>query len=467
MIAGLWDDVAMHSPNDTKIVHLKLSLNLMLHSLVPVPLGAFQINKLISIRESELSNEQDPHPQQKQQVIFSLIVPTYNESKNLAQLVEVLSRLLDNYFENKFDRKDVSTDELTYELIIVDDDSPDLTWQVGLDLLPNYPKLRVMRRQDEKGLSTAVIRGWQASQGEILGVIDGDLQHPPETLTQMLDQMFTPDRDLPNVDLVVASRHVEGGGVSDWGFIRRVLSRGAQMLGLLILPNVIGRVSDPMSGYFMVRRSAIANCAMNPLGYKILIEVLGRGQIGAVAEVGYVFQERQEGESKVTWRQYVDYILHLLRLRSRGRITKIREKLQVPIQRFLRFGLVGLSGVFVDMAILYLLRDVSTLGWGLTRSKIISSEIAVINNFLWNDLWTFRDISSQQVGWHKRIRRFLKFNFICLFGIILNILILNFLYNYLHINQYLANLIAIAIVTIWNFWFNLKLSWRVTQTKNY
>ena len=215
----------------------------------------------------------------------------------------------------------------------------------------------------------------------------------------------------------------------------------------------------------MVRRSAIANCAMNPLGYKILIEVLGRGQIDKVAEVGYVFQERQEGESKVTWRQYVDYILHLLRLRARGRITKIRQKFQVPLQRFLQFGLVGLSGVFVDMAILYLLSDVSTLGWGITRSKIISSEVAVINNFLWNDLWTFRDISSQQVGWHKRIRRFLKFNFICLIGIVLNILILNFLYNYLHINQYLANLIAIAIVTIWNFWFNLKLSWRVTQTK--
>ena len=445
----------------------------MLYSLIPVPLGAFQINEISSTIESELSNPQNLSIPQKQQVLFSLIVPTYNESKNLAHLVEVLSQLLDNYFEKKFDGKGESTKNLTdnltgnltYELIIVDDDSPDLTWQVGMDLLPNYPQLRVMRRQGEKGLSTAVIRGWQASQGEILGVIDGDLQHPPETLTEMLDQMFTPNRDLPNVDLVVASRHVEGGGVSDWGFIRRVLSRGAQMLGLLILPNVIGRVSDPMSGYFMVRRSAIANCTMNPLGYKILIEVLGRGQIDKVAEVGYVFQERQEGESKVTWRQYVDYILHLLRLRSRGRITKIRQKIQVPLQRFLQFGLVGLSGVFVDMAILYLLSDVSTLGWGLTRSKIISSEVAVINNFLWNDLWTFRDISSQQVGWHNRIRRFLKFNFICLFGIVLNILILNFLYNYLHINQYLANLIAIAIVTIWNFWFNLKLSWRVTQTK--
>ncbi|OYQ65773.1 sulfonate ABC transporter permease [Pseudanabaena sp. SR411] len=419
----------------------------MSYSLIPVPSGSFQVNELLFSEEIIESNLGQDSQHQKQSVSFSLIVPTYNESKNLAKLVEILTQLLNNYFNDN------------YELIIVDDDSPDLTWQVGLDLLPNYPQLRVMRRQGEKGLSTAVIRGWQASKGENLGVIDGDLQHPPETLLKMLDEMTK------GADLVVASRHVEGGGVSDWGFIRRFLSRGAQMLGLLILPNVIGRVSDPMSGYFMVRRSAIANYPMNPLGYKILIEVLGRGNIAKVAEVGYVFQERQEGESKVTWRQYVDYILHLLRLRSRGRITKLREKLRVPVKRFLKFGLVGFSGVFVDMAIFYLLSDASTLGWGITRSKVIAAEVAVLNNFLWNDLWTFRDLAEQQSGRRKLIKRFVKFNLICLVGIGLNLIILNLLYNYFGVNKYVANLIAIAIVTIWNFWFNLKLSWRVTQTK--
>ncbi len=416
----------------------------MSYSLTLVPLGSFQVNELLPSEDVAESNFNQSPQQQEETIKFSLIVPTYNESKNLPRLVEVLTELLNNSWHG------------SYELIIVDDDSPDLTWQVGLDLMPNYPQLRVMRRQGEKGLSTAVIRGWQAAQGDILGVIDGDLQHPPETLLQMLDEMEK------GADLVVASRHVEGGGVSDWGFIRRFLSRGAQMLGLIILPNVIGRVSDPMSGYFMVRRDAIANYPMNPLGYKILIEVLGRGNIGSVAEVGYVFQERQEGESKVTWRQYVDYILHLLRLRSRGRIGKIRKKFQVPVKRFLSYGLVGLSGVFVDMSIFYLL---GTMGWGLTSSKIISSEVAVLNNFLWNDIWTFRDISSLQAGWGKLIKRFLKFNLICLIGIGLNLIILNILYNYFGVDKNLANLIAIAIVTVWNFWFNLKLSWRVTQTK--
>jgi dolichol-phosphate mannosyltransferase len=378
---------------------------------------------------------------------FSLVIPTYNESKNIEALVSILSNLLDRLLPND------------YELIVVDDDSPDRTWEIAQSLMPDYPQLRVMRREDERGLSTAVIRGWQIARGQILGVIDGDLQHPPEVLLKMLEAIDQ------GADLVVGSRHIEGGGVSDWGFARRCLSRGAQLLGLIILPGVVGRVSDPMSGYFMVRHSAIADREMNPLGYKILIEVMGRGNIGEVAEVGYVFQERQAGASKVTWKQYVEYIFHLLRLRSSGRLGRLKQRFKVPVRRFIQFGLVGLSGVFVDMAILYLLHDPRSLGWGLTRSKVIAAELALVNNFLWNDRWTFGDISSQQKGWPKRIKRFIKFNLVCSIGIALNVGILNVLVNFFHFNDYLANLIAIAIVTIWNFWINLKLSWRVTQTK--
>ena len=380
-------------------------------------------------------------------VHLSLIVPTYNEVKNVENIVRILSGLLEEPTGGN------------YEVIIVDDDSPDGTWKVAQSLLEKYPKLRVMRRQEERGLSTAVIRGWQAAEGEILGVIDGDLQHPPETLLKLL-------RAIDNgADMAVASRHVEGGGVSNWSLARRILSRGAQMLGLMILPSVLGRVTDPMSGYFMVRRSSVVGKDLNPLGYKILLEVLARGDVGTVAEVGYVFQERLEGESKVTWKLYKDYLLHLAKLRSRGRISKLRGKLQFPFDRFLRFGLVGLSGVLVDMAIFYLLNDPTSLGWALSRSKLIAGEVAIVNNFLWNDFWTFGDVSSHQRGWTARLRRFIKFNVVCLMGLGLNVLILNGFVNLLHINPYLANLMAIAIVTIWNFWINLKLSWRVTQVK--
>jgi dolichol-phosphate mannosyltransferase len=371
------------------------------------------------------------------------VIPTYNEGRNIVSLVAILSDLLDRSLPED------------YELIVVDDNSPDRTWEIARSLMTDYPHLSVMRRENEKGLSSAVARGWQVARGEILGVIDADLQHPPESILQLLEKMKA------GADLAVASRHVEGGGVSEWSLARRFLSRGAQLLGLLILPSVVGRVSDPMSGYFMVRRSAIAGQTLNPMGYKILLEVIGRGDIETIAEVGYVFQERREGESKVTWKQYIEYILHLLKLRSRGRIGRLRERF--PLDRFIRFGLVGLSGVFVDMAIFYLLSDPAALGWGLTRSKIIAAEMAIINNFLWNDRWTFGDIARGQNRPSQRLKRFLKFNLICLAGLILNVLLLNFFFNVLGIDRYIANLMAIAVVTIWNFWMNLKLSWRVTE----
>ncbi len=367
------------------------------------------------------------------EILLSLILPTYQESQNIPEIVQQLTSKLDTIIP------------AAYELIVVDDDSPDRTWSIALELTDTYPQLRVIRRTEERGLATAVVRGWQAARGKILGVIDADLQHPPEILSQLWQAMTQ------GADLALASRNVEGGGVSEWSILRRILSRGAQILGLLVLPEVIGRVSDPMSGYFLVRRSAIANRILSPLGYKILVETVGRGQIAKIAEVGYEFQERQSGDSKVTALQYIEYILHLLRLRlARSR-------------RFLTFLAVGFSGLVVDMTILYLLTDDQTLHWPLTRSKILAAEVAIINNFLWNDRWTFGDMAAQQQGRRQKLRRFTKFNLVCLIGVGINVLILNIIYNWVIPNQYIANLIAIATATLWNFWINLKLSWRVTD----
>ncbi len=397
----------------------------LLNPLVPLPQGIFQIPAA-----PNLENRSD-----SDWIQLSLVIPTYNEGKNIQELIKILSDLLDGIVPGE------------YELIVVDDDSPDYTWKLAQELTLVYPQLHVMRRENEKGLATAVIRGWQMARGEILGVIDADLQHPPMVLAQLWQKIQQ------GADLAVASRHISGGGVSEWSLGRRILSRGAQMLGLMVLPEVLGKLSDPMSGYFLLRRSTIIERAMNPIGYKILIEVVARGRIRSSAEVGYVFQEREEGESKVIGQHYLEYIRHLWRLR-----LFLWSK-----SRFIRFVLVGLTGVLVDMGIFYLLSDPSTLGWSLTRSKIIAAELAMINNFCWNDLWTFRDISRQQKGIIRRFKRLLKFNVICLSGLILNVLLLNFVFHVLGLNRYLANLIAIAAVTFWNFWFNCKFSWRVTD----
>jgi dolichol-phosphate mannosyltransferase len=367
--------------------------------------------------------------------LLSVVVPTFNEALNIAELVGRLTQLLDEPFGDR------------YEIIVVDDDSPDRTWELAQELAAEYPCLRVMRRRTERGLSSAIIRGWQAARGQVLGVIDADLQHPPEITLELYRVAAR------GADLALASRHLEGGGVSDWSLARRVISRTAQLIGLLILPGVVGRITDPLSGYFMIRRASIEGIELRPIGYKILIEVLARGRFPWIGEVPYVFRERTRGGSKATAKIYLEYLRHLLRLRFAS----------LPLNRFVRFACVGLSGVIVDMGLLFLLSDPSMLGWGLTRSKLIASEMAIVNNFLWNDAWTFADVSAHQRGLAQRLRRFAKFQLICLAGVVLNTTLLNIQFNLLHMNRYVANAVAIAAVTGWNFWLNLKLSWRVAQ----
>jgi dolichol-phosphate mannosyltransferase len=387
--------------------------------LLPVSTGNLFVDSLPAIADRE--------------ILLSLIIPTYQERNNIAEIVKRLTLSLDGIIPNG------------YELIVVDDNSPDRTWAIAEDLTVQYPHLRVLRRTQERGLATAVVRGWQAARGQVLGAIDADLQHPPEVLGQLWQAIRS------GADLAIASRNVEGGGVSEWSLLRRCLSRGAQILGLIILPEVIGRVTDPMSGYFLLRRETIAGKVLSPLGYKISIEAIGRGEIGKIVEVGYEFQERHAGASKVTWRQYLEYIQHLFRLRL------------ARSGRFLRFITVGLSGLAVDMSLLYFFSDARMLALPLILSKILAGESAIINNFLWNDLWTFADLACTQTSNRQKFKRFVKFNLICLTGLLLSLTILNLIYNFIIHDRYIANLMAIFSVTLWNYWFNLKLSWRVTD----
>src|SRR4028119_1058181 len=177
------------------------------NQLLPVPSGPLQIPAVDTFNSTFTDAGTPP-------IYFSLVIPTYNECKNVKSIVEKLSQLLDGILPGN------------YELIVVDDDSPDRTWEVALSLTPEYPQLRVMRREHERGLSTAVIRGWQVARGEVLGVIDADLQHPPETLLQLLAEIQR------GAHLAAARRPAAWGGVSDWSVVRRFLSRGAHTGGV-------------------------------------------------------------------------------------------------------------------------------------------------------------------------------------------------------------------------------------------
>jgi dolichol-phosphate mannosyltransferase len=365
---------------------------------------------------------------------LSVVLPTHNESAHIDAIVEQLIAVLDGI------------SALRYEIIIVDDDSPDRTWQKALQLSYKFPQVRAIRRQGQRDLSTAVLCGWQIARGEVFAVMDADLQHPPETIPALWRAMKR------GADLAVASRNIEGGGVSDWTLPRRIVSRCAQLLGLVVLPEVTGKVSDPLSGYFMVRRSSLEGRELHPLGYKILVEVLARGEVEKISEVPYVFRETPERGSKHSPAVLAQYLKHL----SRIRIHLLKTS------PFVRFCIVGASGTLIDTTMLFLLSDPLTLNWGLTRSKIIAAELALANNFIWNDLWTFGKFSIHQSSLRQRARRFLKFNLLCSVGIILNLIILNIGFNIFHMNRYIANLSAIFVVTFWNYNTNRKLSWRTT-----
>ncbi|MCS6960438.1 MAG: glycosyltransferase [Pseudanabaenaceae cyanobacterium SKYGB_i_bin29] len=377
---------------------------------------------------------------------LSLVVPTYNERENLPVLVSALVEILAEVIPDRF------------EIIIVDDDSPDGTWELAQSLQSNYQQLQVVRRTRERGLATAVICGWQMAQGEILGVIDGDLQHPPATLKNMWAAITE------GADLVVASRYTRGGSVGSWNSIRQFLSRGAVNLALWILPEIAGCLSDPMSGYFLVKRSAIADCELSPIGYKILLEVMARGQIDQVKEVPYTFRERREGSSKVTWRQYEQYIRHLLSLRfavGRGKVA--------PLGRFLRFAVVGLSGVVVDFFVLAICSRIFGFSLLATKtelanlpillSKILAVEIAIINNFIGNEFWTFRDTTIGKTSPKQRLQRFGAFNLACTIGAVINVATFLF-FAKLGVVIGVANLLAIGVSTAWNYVINLKFNWR-------
>lgn len=230
----------------------------------------------------------------------SIVVPTLNESENIVDFLAAVRRTLDACLPKR------------YEVIVVDDDSADGTGDIAAGLMEGFPELRLVRRRNEGGLAAAVIRGWQVARGATLGTINADFQHPPGVLGRLLERQ-------PGADLVVATRHSDGGGLGDWGLTRRVTSWGAAQIGRWLLPEVYARVSDPLSGCYLVRRAAIAGNELRPLGYKSLMEILVRGNVREIHECGYEMRKRERGQSKVHALHPLQYIRHVMRLRAAAR----------------------------------------------------------------------------------------------------------------------------------------------------
>jgi dolichol-phosphate mannosyltransferase len=353
---------------------------------------------------------------------LSLIVPTYCERQNIATLIERVHQSLSSY---------------SYELIVVDDNSPDGTSELAQSLSKDYP-VRVITRRNERGLASAVVQGFKQARGEILGVIDADLQHPPEILPELLGGVRN------GAEVAIASRYVKGGGSEGWSMKRKIISRASKVLAALLLPSIRG-IRDPLSGFFLLRREVIDGVELSPTGYKILLEVLVKGKAREIAEVPYIFREREKGKSNLSAGEGINYLKHLYCLAGSGGTI-----------RFIKFCLVGASGTLVYLGLLSLFTEVFGLFYII--SAAISYETSIITNFTLNDIWTFRDRRSP--GMKSILYRGLKFNLVSIGGLGIHMAILWFFTEVVGLFYLISAIFAIAGAMLWNFTVNTLWTWR-------
>lgn len=349
---------------------------------------------------------------------LSVVIPTYNEAANIGPLLAALDGVLSG---------------VDVEYVVVDDDSKDGTAR----LAAANRRARVIVRKGERGLATAVVRGMREAQGDYVAVMDADFQHPPATVRALLDRARQ-----ASADLVIGSRYAHGGSEGNFGAVRKLISRGARAISRLALPPIrkFG-LTDPMSGLFLVRRDRLQGVHLRPTGYKILLEVLGRAELRRVEEVGYTFQDRRGGASKLGAGVMVQYLTHVAALGLEHRDN-----------RLLRFMLVGASGVVVNLGAFWLL---TALG-GIDRhiAFLLGIEASVVSNFLLNDAFTFGD--RHDAPWLARIS---MFHVVSATAIIVQFLAASLLADFLGVPPLLAQAAAIACAFIPNYLGNSRITY--------
>lgn len=224
--------------------------------------------------------------------MLSLVVPTYNERKSLEILLPRLDKVASRFHS-------------AIEVIVVDDNSPDGTAQFAQEYQPVAPlRILVVKRGGKFGLASAVIEGWRAARGEYLGVMDADGSHDEKILPDLLESLTS-----GNAEVAVGSRYVKGGGMGDWPLFRQIISRVAVLFGSLLCP-----AKDVTSGYLLFRREVLEGVTLDPIGFKIGLEVMVRGRYKTFTEIPYVFTDREKGRSKLGSREVIAYLVQLSRL---------------------------------------------------------------------------------------------------------------------------------------------------------
>ena len=349
---------------------------------------------------------------------LSIVVPTKDEAENVGRLVDELEHVLPG--------KQV-------EIVFVDDSTDETPDAVRAVALRSRREVRLIHREGEErvgGLSGAVVRGIQAARGDHVCVMDGDLQHPPA----LVAELFAAAHE-EGADLVVASRYrTHDDKVESFGLVRAVVSKFSGAVARVLFSRALRQVTDPLSGFFLVRRDALNLDLLRPRGFKILLEILVRTPHLRVAEVPFIFGTRHAGESKAGFQEGSTYIKQLLALRFGKRLF-----------RFIRFGLVGASGLLVN--ILAFFAAVHWAGLHYLVAALIATQVSTTWNFLLTEKWAFRDHRADR-GVGLRLALFFAMNnaALALRGPMLIVLVAG-----LGLNELLSNVLSLVALTLIRF----------------
>lgn len=354
---------------------------------------------------------------------LSIIVPTFNERDNVLELVRRLEACLNGH---------------RWEVIFVDDDSPDGTAARIREIARHNPRVRCLQRIGRRGLSSACVEGMMASSAPFLAVMDADCQHDESVLPRMLDILRAGD-----TDVVVGSRYTDGGGIGGWNGSRAKMSRLATRLSRAVIRQ---NLSDPMSGFFALRRNVLELAVrdLSNIGFKILLDLIATSPHPLrLRETPYTFGNRHAGESKLDSQAMWGYVM-LLADKLIGHI--------VPV-RFVAFALVGTVGVFVHFAVLSTLFRVLSIPFRFSQAA--ATMAAMAGNFALNNALTYRDMRLK--GW-QWIKGLMSFSLSCSLGALANVGIASYLFKR-DTSWPLAALAGIVVGAVWNYAVTAFYTW--------
>ncbi|MFT7775183.1 glycosyltransferase family 2 protein [Roseateles sp.] len=356
---------------------------------------------------------------------LAIIIPTFREAGNVAELTRRLVACLAG---------------LRWEAIFVDDDSNDGTASSVRELSRIHPNVRCIQRIGRRGLSSACVEGMLSTSAPYVAVMDADLQHDEALLPAMLRKLQS-DKEL---DIVVGSRHVDGGSLGEWSEQRASISRWATRLSHLVLPKTL---QDPMSGFFMMRRDSFMGAVrkLSSVGFKILVDLFASSPKPLkFAELPYTFRTRHAGESKLDSQVAWDYLM-LLADKTVGHL--------VPV-RFLSFALIGGLGVFLHMALLSTFLSLMTLPF--KQAQAAATIGAMVFNYTINNAMTYRDRRRRGWRWWTGL---LSFSVACSVGAIANVGIASYLFD--HQNHWVLSAISgILVGAVWNYAITSVYTWK-------